>query len=130
MPVRRLEGRLRLGWSFDSAVEAPKKQFYRASKPYQLPENLSVRNLADQYNVNHRRVYERLKNGWSMEEALEMIPRVTPSTTRCKEVSVSGRSFRSHASAAKHFAVNIGTWRKRLSLGWSLEQAAGVEPRP
>lgn len=136
LPVKRLESRLRLGWSFDAAVDNPSRQFHRNTNPYNLTGDVSVRTLAEREGVNHKLVYERLKSGWSMQEALEIVPRhsrlkdnPTGRTARDKEVFVSGHRFRSHAQAAKHFGIKEGAWRKRISLGWSPEQAAGLEPK-
>lgn len=127
IPIKRLDSRLRIGWSLEDAVNHPGKVFGRASNPYNLKENESIRTIAKKYGIPYRKVYARLEIGWTLDEALEIKPRKFIHA-RAKQIKVAGKTFRSHAKAAEYFKVAYGTWRKRLKLGWSLNQTAGLKP--
>lgn len=129
MPVKRLESRLRLGWSLDEAIDRKKNAFSRKSNPYGLTEDLSIPRLAREYGVDAKLVYSRLHDGWSLEEALDRSKR-SFRHARARSITVNGEVFRSTEAAAKHFGVSTSAWRKRVFLGWTIEQVAGLHPPP
>jgi hypothetical protein len=100
------------------------------AKPYHSVATKPIGELARERGLNPGNVYSRIKDcRWTIEEALGIVarPRVGG---RAKCIVVDGQEFPSNARAAKHFGINEGTWRKRLELGWTLNQAAGIEPPP
>lgn len=129
IPVKRIQSRLRLGWSLDAAIDRTEKQISRRSNPYGLPDDVSIPRLARKHGVDPKLVYGRLEDGWSLTEALDSSIR-TFRHARAKEIQVAGQNFRSTEAAARHFGVSPSAWRKRIALGWSLEQAAGLQPPP
>jgi len=129
IPVKRLESRLRIGWSLDEAIDRKGKAFYRKSNPHGLPEDVSIPRLAREHGVDARLVYNRLHAGWSLEEALDRSKR-SFRHARARSITVNGEIFRSTEAAAKHFGVSIAAWRKRVLLGWTMEQVAGLNAPP
>lgn len=75
------------------------------------------------HNVPEGRVRQRLKAGWTTDQAFELSPPPLSFTVNCKV-------FRSIASAAKAFGVDEDTARARHRAGWSPEQVVGVAPPP
>ena len=128
IPVKRLESRLRLGWNLSDAIDLPRG--LHKDKPFARMADKPISILAKEHGLNPQKVYERISNyGWSLEEALDIKSRIGRGG-RAKIVVVSGQEFPSHREAAKHFGIPEGTWRKRVTLGWSLEQVAGLEEPP
>ena len=45
-----------------------------------------------------------------------------------KQIILDGHTFRSKIAAAKHYGVYYGSLRRRISEGWTLEEAFGIKP--
>tara|TARA_B100000795_G_scaffold47379_1_gene31166 strand:+ start:803 stop:2347 length:1545 start_codon:yes stop_codon:yes gene_type:complete len=127
MPEKRLESRLRLGWTLDEAVDIP-KGFQKDKGYFKVTDGQNIHELAEKHGITIEKVYARLGYGWTFEEALGIIKR-EPVGGKAKAVKVNGISFRSHRKAAEYFGVTESAWRKRLKLGWSIEEAAELIPR-
>lgn len=129
IPEKRLESRLRLGWTIDQAIKQPKGALKDETiEDYKF--RINWQKLAKKHDINYHKVYLRINfYGWTLEEALEIKKRVTPRLGKPKAIEINGILFDSHVKAAKHFGVKINTWKKRIKLGWSLEEAVGLIPR-
>jgi hypothetical protein len=128
MPVKRVESRLRLGWSIDEAVDIARGM--QRKKPFHAMSNKNIAQLAKENRLLPGTVYARISDlGWTLEEALGIVEKLRVGGN-AKSVIVNGVEFASHARAAKHFGIPEGAWRKRLKSGWTPKQAAELEPPP
>ena len=125
-PVKRVESRLRWGWSMEEAVDLPKGS-QRKQKIKQLGTK-SLKKYAEENGASYQKTWARIQEGWSLEEAVGLVerPRVGG---KAKSVTVDGKVFRSNAQAARNYGISEGAWRKRVRLGWSPNQAAGIPRR-
>ena len=128
IPVKRLESRLRWSWTIEQAIEQPKGALKDESYE-DFNNRVNLKKMAKEYGLTYLKVYNRLSYGWTLEEALEIKNRVTPRLGKPKVIEINGILFNSHVEAAKHFGVKVNTWKKRMRLGWSLEEAVGLIPR-
>jgi len=62
------------------------------------------------------------RNGWTLEEALEVEERVIKHPLY-REVVVRGKTFPTLAAASDHYGVKRTSVRSRLHYGWTLEEA-------
>ncbi len=122
--------RLSLGWSLEDAVEkavrsrtnievvptpkAEKRKIEYKGKYYYIKE------LAKKYNQKTPTVYYRLKQGWSLEDALKSPPHTQ---NKGKGIEYKGKTYRSIRELAEKQGINPCIVNYRLSLGWSLEDA-------
>ena len=128
IPVKRLESRLRLGWDIESAVDLP--QGAQVDGPFKDLIDRPLAVVAREAGLEPALVHGRIHSlGWSLEEALEQEPRRIRGGN-AKHLTVAGEHFVSQRQAAFHFGIPEGTWRKRIKLGWTYEQAAGLEKPP
>lgn len=90
----------------------------------------SVAALAKAFERPYGQVVKRLKAGYSIKQALGKLPldkRVAPNAVPIK---IDGKNYGSVRQAATHFGIDEGTFKRRLELKWTPEQAAGIEPPP
>ena len=119
-----------MDYSLERATEFPGILKGRASNPYDLKPDESIKTLADQEGVSSKRVYERLASGWSLKEAFEIIPRdKLAKPGMAKPVFVAEIQFCSQTEACQHFGIKESCFRKRIKLGWSMEEALGIACR-
>lgn len=84
--------------------------------------------------VRYSTAYRRVKNGWSVEDAVTLPNRAR--IVRCKEPNVRRRYITSNGVTLSldQWAAKIGTTKiaisGRLCLGWTEAQAIGAEPPP
>ncbi len=71
----------------------------------------------------------RLKKGWSIEQALGLLPPPDGANTH-KRIKIDGNEFRSTKEAIKHYCLTTALVYSRLRNGWSIEQALGVDDPP
>ena len=89
----------------------------------------SLTHVAKVYSVDPNLLARRLRMGWDMENALNLVDTEYP--TKPKKVKIRNVEFASRNEAARHFGVNIGTVADRVNyMGWSLEQALELAPPP
>ena len=109
----------RLGWSPEEAAGLKKRsKAYRNTATVNLlnGETLSFPSVyaaAAHFGVNNSTVQLRLKNGWSMEEALEVTP---PSKSKRKRPSISyqNETFTSYPKLAERLNVPVNSLRNYL----------------
>lgn len=86
----------------------------------------TAKEIAEAYKVSPRKFRARMIAGWPIEEALEVVKRANP---KGKSVAVDGQFFATRRDVAKHFGIEEGTLNKRLSDGWTIEEAVGLVAR-
>ena len=127
VPVKRLESRLRWGWTLDEATSL-QKGILKDSKYTKMTNNESIPILAKKYGIKLSKVYGRLSSGWSLEESLEIKDRLMVSGGAI-QYKVDGKTFLSRERLAKFYNITIGALRYRLDNGWTIEEAVGLKKR-
>ena len=94
----------------------------------------SHKSAAEKFGIDPRLFRHRLSvRGWSLKEALELVPRREPKRS-CESVTVyeggKPRRFGSLGAAAKHYGVEYHTAWTRQKKGYTLEQSLELEPAP
>ena len=81
---------------------------------------------------NQAAQYAEKKYKITIHQAKDRIKREVPldKPNHAKKCLIDGIHFLSESAAARHHGVKKGTFGKRRSLGWSLEQALGIAPPP
>lgn len=94
----------------------------------------SLMALANAYDMCHYKLRHRLLRSsikWSVEQALDLAPPPKSDPVKySKPIEVQGKTFRSHADAARHYGLTAKVFRLRLHNGWPLEEALGIKERP
>lgn len=93
----------------------------------------SISDAAREYGFKDRLILDRLRYGWSIDQALELtpLPETHKFTGRSIEVNTGERAltFNSIADMARHFDLPVATVLQRLTkLDWSPEEAIGLVP--
>jgi hypothetical protein len=91
----------------------------------------SISSAARELRVPSRLVGERLRRGWTVDQAYGLSAEPPTVRSRGRRVTVSTESgpltFRSMSAAAKHFGIAAETVGQRVSkCGWSIEEALGL----
>ncbi|WP_110985515.1 hypothetical protein [Acaryochloris thomasi] len=111
------------GMTPEEAVTKPKGPSSGKSFEYQgiryKSRHAAAVALAPKYNLTYHQAKDRLTRKVPLDKKSSLKP--------CR---INGIDFPSHAAAATHFGVKKGTFSKRKFLGWTLEQALGLEPPP
>lgn len=95
----------------------------------------SERALSAAFNVPHATFYQRMKRGWSMEEALGLSDKKAGHRTsesrpaRGKPVVINGETYPSIKAAADAHGLPSYRVIQRLKHGWSQEEAFGIKER-
>lgn len=77
----------------------------------------SKKEMYRSYGVDASTVLTRLKNGWTLKDALE-----TP-TKRREAVDHLGNRYSSVAEMCRHYEISISQYETRMQHGWSIERA-------
>ncbi len=131
--VQRLITRINMGWSMEEALGVLKRQrssgvgieirFRKTLYP-------SKSALAVAYGISPRLLDSRLRKGWSLEEALGVVERQSP-THQGSPVTYRGTRYPSIVAFALAFGQSPGTVFARLYKSkWSLAEAIGDENPP
>lgn len=88
----------------------------------------SLRQAAAHFGKHYGNAARRVKQGWALEEALELVPHQIKRPERGIKLTTSAGTFDSIRDAAEHFGIEEGTIHRRLSMGWTPDQAVGLEP--
>lgn len=70
-----LHQRIAKGWTLEEAIEIPKERKERKLSRALYEYNgqlLSVRQIAEKYNISEKNIYRRLGRGWSIDETIEI----------------------------------------------------------
>ena len=125
MPVKRLEGRLRLGWGLEDALTLDAN----TSLIPTLSDKLSapVSELAKMHGISTSKIYSRLAAGWTENQAVEIDPR--PDNRAGKNpisipVEVRGKMYPSIAKFAEAYGLTRKIVENRRKKGMTFEQIA------
>lgn len=117
---RTIKKRLERGSSLKEALTTPTVKI----SPKQCTDHLgntfeSFRKMCKYYNIDHRTVNYRLKNGDSLKEAL------TTSVTKISSKQCQdhlGNTFKSFSDMCKHYNIDYRTAYNHLKGGWTIEE--------
>lgn len=87
----------------------------------------SVKLAAKHFGIAYGNAIRRISAGWQLEEAFGIEPRERTSKILGTQLVTKEGTFSSIMSAAKHFGIKTGTLQRRLALGWTADQAVGIE---
>ncbi len=133
--------RVRLcGWTIEEALGLSKPKSRWARKQVTITIDGTTQSFqsasaaAAAVGIDEFLVYDRLAKGWTIDEAFGLVQRKTPPRTgkRCV-VKIKGklREFRTISDAARECGLTLHRVSGRIhNLGWTIEQALGIEPPP
>lgn len=143
VPRSTVEYRLDQGYSLEQAYglvpikkgDKPKKRKPRKKRVIRNSSwEIKVRgktfrskaHAARYYNIDIMLVYARENLGWTLEEALGLVPR---KINRGEPIPVDGVIYKNLYVACKHYNLKYNTVYRRLERGWSIEEAFELVPR-
>lgn len=84
-------------------------------------EYISETKMCDYYNINPATYRSRIRNGWTKEDAL---------TKNTRDININptfidhlGNVYKDQQTMCKHYEIEPDVFVKRISSGWSLEDA-------
>lgn len=125
-----------LGYSKENCKWATRKEQQRnrrANKNIQYNgETLCITEWAERFGIAQHTAISRLNNGWSFDEAMGIVPRVTPVRDRhirsdARWVEYNGRRL-FFAEWCRELGINPKTAQSRLARGATNLQALGLAP--
>ncbi|MBS3799094.1 GIY-YIG nuclease family protein [Pseudoalteromonas sp. BDTF-M6] len=88
----------------------------------------SITKAAESFDLPYKLVWSRLvKAKWSILEAFGLAP---PPRLHKNSITIHGETFESQSELAKAYNISDKALWARLNLGWSIEEAVGIEPSP
>jgi hypothetical protein len=132
-----LRFRLKAGWTLEQALgldappvrEAAGKHVNVREPNGKIRSFISYAQASRFYNSNQELVKSRITLGWSIEEALEFVPRNRPTVHNAKSVEFRRKLYPSQSYLAKSHGVEVKRFEARVKRGWSIEEALDVVPR-
>ena len=126
--------RLRTGWTLEQAFELeqrPKRVSHNATQ-IETKKGIfsSIKAASEAYGITERTLAKRLRDGWSIDEAVGDQVRKPRRTGRGEKVTCRGVVYESIWALADAFNVNRVRTRKRIKSGWTPEQSVDLEPSP
>jgi hypothetical protein len=92
---------------------------------------ISLNAAARHYGVPEATIHQRVNRyGWSLEEALEIVRRPRKRHKIGTGYELAGSTFDNFSAACRLHGLDEAVVRSRLKIGWSKEQAFGLQPRP
>ena len=118
------------GWPLDEALGVRSRKKKRSTKPIAIGGNQfsSYREAAMFHGVNRHVFANRLRAGWTPEEAAGLVARERHSNNG-KRVQVEGKEYASIKEAAKAYRISLTTVYGRRACGWTLDEVLGIVPR-
>ena len=93
---------------------------------YNGKEYSSESELARVYGIKITTFSYRLKEGWTMDEALGVVQR---QHRKGIPIRYDGKEYASRAELARAYGIHIKTFSSRLREGWTMDEALGVVQR-
>jgi hypothetical protein len=128
-----VSGRLLKGWTTEQAFDL--EALPEGHPPGQAKEILvqgkrfySLSEASRHYRLKDSTVSARMRAGWSIEQAVGLLPPPKPKP-HGKAVVVEGIRFPNLVAAANHYGVSSSLASDRLIKGWSNEEAFSIVPR-
>jgi len=118
--IKTLKTRVPTGFNVDSGGSGPPKgmTFIYDGRTFR-----SAFSISRHYGVKYQTFCTRLREGATLREALGL---GTELRDRDKPITVGGKSFPTHMSAARFHEINYGTFMGRLAAGETPEEAVGL----
>lgn len=124
-------------WSLEQALgfeKPPEHDAAKFCKPIKVNGKVfkSHADACRYYGVNNFRNFrQRLRSGWSVEQALGVSTRQTIRKSGCEKcVMIDGTKFESIAAAAREYNISPNCASQRLARGWTPKQSFGIDPPP
>lgn len=131
--THNFHSRINAGWTVEQALELEDRPRTSGAKPVTV-EGVAFESLhaaTEHYGKPYPQVAQRIKFGWSVEEAMEFVEREQRRGRKGNSVVVAGVEYPSLSEAARRNGVTWNALKARLNrYGWTLEQALGLEPPP
>ena len=131
---RNVARRLQKGWSLEQALEhapAPKLKAHNARVLETMKGSFtSIRAASEAYGIQESTLAKRLRDGWSVSEAVGDVKRQIRHPQKGNRVVCDGKSYDSVWALADAFKMNRVRTRKRLNSGWTPEQAVELVAAP
>ena len=127
----KVSSRINMGWTIEEALEIEKRVTIRkkTGKKYTINnESLTLSEWAEKYNLTKGTVRGRIKEGYSIEEALEL---VNIQFRDCSEytIELEGNIY-NLSQACKKLNLDYSKVKNRLNnMNWSIEEALELTPR-
>ena len=85
----------------------------------------SLKAAADAHGVSESNLQRRLKDGWSIQEALELVERPGAKQKKPVRIRLHGKmvTYGSRGAAARTHGLSVQTFLGRLRSGWSIRRA-------
>lgn len=124
--------RINSGWTMEEALTIPVLKGGINFKPTgsldSVVDHLGNRfnnntQMARHWGISSSQLYQRLKDGLSLEEALTKPTIIKGKYKRGEVVDHKGNSYRSVAQMARSYGISSITLHERLNRGWSVEEA-------
>ncbi|WP_420550728.1 hypothetical protein [Litorivicinus lipolyticus] len=90
----------------------------------------SVVDACRHFQAGPKLIAERLRRGWTIEQAFDLEPRPSRKGANGRKLIVQGKEFESEAEAARSNGLSPKLVHKRRKLGWDIEQALGLKDPP
>ena len=123
-----IRNRLRYGWSIEEAFGlVEKKSNYNGIEITINGKTFnSIKEAAKYYKLDPSTVHNRLKSGWTIEEAFKDVDLEEP---KYSNLTVFGKTFKNIAELSKYYNINYNTVYGRLDKGWTVEDAISIPVR-
>lgn len=131
LPVSTILARLDQGLTLEEAVAAPRWSHIKVEINGECFP--SIASASRHYGLNPGLVRGRLANGWSIEEALEIVEhkkKITNHNNKGKKVTVQNIEYKSIKEAALAYGFKPRFISNRVSNGLSIEEALELKPFP
>lgn len=131
LPVSTILNRLDNGKTIEEAVKAPRKGFIPVEVQGQSFPSIAM--AARFFKVCPSKARDRLRQNWTLEEALGICPhkkKITNHNNTGKKVVVNGVTYKSIKDAATAYNFKPRFISNRVKSGLSIEQALELEPFP
>lgn len=89
----------------------------------------SVEEACKAYNLECSKIKMKLNNGWSYDEAFGLVEKNNRSHEYLDVYTINGVEYSSIKEACTCIGINYNTVIKRLSRGWSFDEAFGIVHR-
>ena len=121
--------RLGYNWSIEEALGIVPRHRHRKGRPIEFAgkQYPSRKELAISYGIKPLIFFSRMRNNWSIEEALGIVPRHRH--RKGHPIEFAGKQYPSRKELAISYGIKPSVFFARLGRNWSIEEALGVVPR-
>lgn len=117
--LAQYNGRRKMGWPLEKILTTPcHKHNAKMCFDYKGQAFDSIREMCEAYGITCGKFNFRIKNGWSIEDAL-----TKPCQREQKCTDHEGTVFSSITEMCNHWYISPVKYRSRINKGWSIEEA-------